>query len=408
MDEARLRALVIDDEPNIRSTLALCLESIGCEVHASAGAREAMAVLERRPFDLAFLDLRLGQADGMELLPEILRVSPRMAVVVITAYASIESAVQAMRRGAQDYLPKPFTPAQVRLIVDRLYKRLSLESASESATLWLVGEVVPEIEKAERIAPAFDVITVQAVSLLGEDPLDISHLSFGAARAFRPLELGHDNVLGRRNPQFGPENDSSPASPELCVAERTVLPHDEVGLPPAGQVDHVELAPLTDCLASGTLIDIVRVGIEAREQRAQVARRQLHDEVQVLRRPGSTVERARHRPGQHVVDIRLPEERYEALEKRPQVCHEGSSGLSGQAARYSSSPRTRRSIAFRASSWEYSGCRVRMPSIAISRTRSLRSMATAIRPCGPNRRQASSCARAAAASVSDILFMPRV
>ncbi|MGE0788809.1 MAG: sigma-54-dependent transcriptional regulator [Sandaracinaceae bacterium] len=128
MDPTTLRALVVDDEPNIRSTLSVCLETIGCEVHAAAGAREALAVVERRPFDIVFLDVRLGQADGMALLPELLRLSPRLAVVMITAYASIESAVQAVKAGAQDYLPKPFTPAQIRLIVDRYRERAALES----------------------------------------------------------------------------------------------------------------------------------------------------------------------------------------------------------------------------------------------------------------------------------------
>ena len=112
MSGQRLRALVVDDEPNIRTTLSMYLETLDCEVHAAAGAREALAVVERRPFDLVFLDLRLGQADGMALLPELLQRAPGLAVVVITAFATIESAVQAIKAGAQDYLPKLFTPDQ--------------------------------------------------------------------------------------------------------------------------------------------------------------------------------------------------------------------------------------------------------------------------------------------------------
>lgn len=123
-----LRALIVDDEPNIRSTLSVCLESIGCEVHAAAGAREALAVVERRPFDVVFLDVRLGQADGIALLAEMLQRAPRLFVVMITAYASIESAIQSIRTGAQDYLPKPFTPAQIRLIIDRYRERSALET----------------------------------------------------------------------------------------------------------------------------------------------------------------------------------------------------------------------------------------------------------------------------------------
>ena len=127
-NSASLRVLVIDDEPNIRSTVSVCLESMGCEVHAAAGAREALAIVERRPFDVAFLDIRLGAADGLEVLGQILDLNPNLGVVMMTAYGSIESAVTAMKRGAQDYLQKPFTPAQIRVIVERLAERRGLEN----------------------------------------------------------------------------------------------------------------------------------------------------------------------------------------------------------------------------------------------------------------------------------------
>src|SRR5438067_669013 len=78
--------------------------------HVVTEAREsaqAIELLSNRTFDVAFLDLRLGSEQGLDLLPEILRLAPRLDVVVITAYATIETAVEAMRRGAFDYLPKP-------------------------------------------------------------------------------------------------------------------------------------------------------------------------------------------------------------------------------------------------------------------------------------------------------------
>ena len=75
------------------------------------------------PFDLAFLDLRLGDSNGLDLLPELLAGRPSMAVVVVTAYATIDTAVEAIRRGAADYLPKPFTPAQIRHAVERVAER---------------------------------------------------------------------------------------------------------------------------------------------------------------------------------------------------------------------------------------------------------------------------------------------
>ncbi len=75
--------------------------------------------LRQQRFDAAFLDLRLGREAGMDLLPVLLRKAPGLAVIVITAHASISSAVEAMRAGAFDYLPKPFTPDQLRVVLER-------------------------------------------------------------------------------------------------------------------------------------------------------------------------------------------------------------------------------------------------------------------------------------------------
>ncbi|MGB8328569.1 MAG: sigma-54 dependent transcriptional regulator, partial [Polyangiales bacterium] len=160
----RLRTLIVDDEPNIRSTLSVCLESIDCEVHTAAGAREALAVIERRPFDMVFLDVRLGRADGMALLPEMLRMAPRLAVVMITAYASIESAVQAIKAGAQDYLPKPFTPAQIRIIVDRFRERCALENRLADLE-GMLADTVPTVlieTHSQPMQQAIDTITQAA------------------------------------------------------------------------------------------------------------------------------------------------------------------------------------------------------------------------------------------------------
>src|SRR5512139_4003525 len=100
--------LVVDDEPNIRKTLSIALEAEGHQVVAVSNSRDALSEATRRYFDLALIDLRLGTESGMELITTLRATCPWMKSVVITAYASIDSAVEAMRRGAFDYLPKPF------------------------------------------------------------------------------------------------------------------------------------------------------------------------------------------------------------------------------------------------------------------------------------------------------------
>ena len=94
---------------------------------------------------MAFLDLRLAGENGMELLPELLRLAPGLAVVVVTAYATVETAVEAMRRGAFDYLPKPFTPDQVRVVFDRAIRLRRLQSQVDQLEEQ-VRSVVPEAD----------------------------------------------------------------------------------------------------------------------------------------------------------------------------------------------------------------------------------------------------------------------
>jgi len=123
-----LRILVVDDETNIRKTLSMCLESDGHAVTTVSNFDDAVAEVGRHAFDVAFVDLRLGTRDGLDLIPQLLSAVPWIKIVVITAYASIDTAVEAMRRGAAEYIPKPFTPAQVILAVKKVAEVRALEN----------------------------------------------------------------------------------------------------------------------------------------------------------------------------------------------------------------------------------------------------------------------------------------
>lgn len=122
-----LNILIVDDEANIRKTLRVFLESRGHWVISVSNGRDAQMEADRQVFDLAFVDLRLGAEKGLDLIPPLLGACPWIKIVVITAYASIDTAVEAMRRGATDYIPKPFTPEQVELVTERLAKIRSME-----------------------------------------------------------------------------------------------------------------------------------------------------------------------------------------------------------------------------------------------------------------------------------------
>jgi NtrC-family two-component system response regulator AlgB len=120
-------ALIVDDDPGVRQSLRLCLETDQARVLGVGTASGALDALERGRFDVVFLDLWLGPDSGLAVLPEVLRRQPGVGVIVITAYATFESAVEAMRMGAVDYLPKPFTPEQVRAAARRIVTARTLQ-----------------------------------------------------------------------------------------------------------------------------------------------------------------------------------------------------------------------------------------------------------------------------------------
>jgi two-component system, NtrC family, response regulator AlgB len=142
-----MRVLVVDDEKNIRRTFSLALESMNHEVFTAATGKEAIDRLKRASFDVAFLDLKLSQESGLDVLEGIVRASPQTFVVIITAYASVETAVEAMRRRAFDYLPKPCTPEQIRHVLSNVERTWRLEHRVADLESRLVASG-PEIDLA--------------------------------------------------------------------------------------------------------------------------------------------------------------------------------------------------------------------------------------------------------------------
>jgi NtrC-family two-component system response regulator AlgB len=108
-----VRVLVIDDEESIRKMLRVCLEGAGYRVMLAPNGEAGVAAAKRAPPDVALVDLRLGGMDGIAVTRALAQDVPGAVVIIMTAYATIDNAVDAMRAGAADYLPKPFTPAQV-------------------------------------------------------------------------------------------------------------------------------------------------------------------------------------------------------------------------------------------------------------------------------------------------------
>lgn len=176
-----LNILVVDDETNIRRTLALCLESEGHRVVALSNRADALAEAERQAFDLAYVDLRLGAEDGLALIPVLRAQSPWIRVIVITAYASIDTAVESMKQGAADYLPKPFTPAQVKHLTRKIaeVRGLELKVAGLQDAL---GRSSPEIDVAMTTSPAMQRVIHLAQQVARTDATVLIHGESGTGK----------------------------------------------------------------------------------------------------------------------------------------------------------------------------------------------------------------------------------
>jgi DNA-binding NtrC family response regulator len=115
-----LRIMVVDDELIVRESLKGWLEKFGYGVETAADAQEALKELEREGYDLLFVDIKMPGMDGIELLKRVKEDQPDVIVVMITAHGSIESAIEAMKAGASDYLMKPFDPEDLELLIEKL------------------------------------------------------------------------------------------------------------------------------------------------------------------------------------------------------------------------------------------------------------------------------------------------
>ena len=178
-----MRILIVDDEANIRSTLRVALEAMGHQVAEAADRDSALRQLEQASFELLLVDLRLGAESGFDLMEQALRERSDLAVVIITAHATIDRAVEAMRRGAFDFLPKPFTPAQVRAVLERVerFKGLNRRVAGlEEQIRSEVPEVVLDspdpklaaiLEQARRVAPTDATVLIRGESGTGKGVL---------------------------------------------------------------------------------------------------------------------------------------------------------------------------------------------------------------------------------------------
>lgn len=176
------KLLLVDDEKNIRLILTQCLVEAGYEVTAAFDGEHALKKLAEERYDLILLDMKLPGMDGLQVLRKIRAMDPRQLVVMITAHGTIETAVEAMKSGAADYLQKPFTPEEIRAVVRYNLAKKPAYCAEEGGGFdeCLAGAVrFLQAHKAERAVPFLH----KAINLNPERPEPFNLL--GAAEEYR-------------------------------------------------------------------------------------------------------------------------------------------------------------------------------------------------------------------------------
>ncbi|MBV8207791.1 MAG: response regulator [Acidobacteria bacterium] len=149
MTGSKPRILVVDDEPAIALTLQTILENEGYEAESAGGGAEAIAAVRQRHYDVVLTDLRMPRVDGMAVLEEVRLGSPQTATLVLTGYASLDSALEAVHRGAFEYLMKPVEVAQLKLAVERALERKRL---SEIESLYRVQNNLASAQNEQSVA----------------------------------------------------------------------------------------------------------------------------------------------------------------------------------------------------------------------------------------------------------------
>ncbi len=195
---AQPQILVVDDEPNICRSVEKILSKIGLRVRTALNGQDALKLVESEPFDVVLTDLKMSRLGGMEVLRRVKDLDPLLPVIVMTGYASVASAVEVMKLGAVDYLPKPFTPDEVRAVVRQALSAKSLSARSAAAppavrpratVHQLIGDspkIRQVISMVEKVAPTDSTVLVCGESGTGKELV---------ARAIHANSRRRDNVF---------------------------------------------------------------------------------------------------------------------------------------------------------------------------------------------------------------------
>ena len=249
------RVLVIDDDRRMRRALQIVIEHMGLESAAAADAREAREQLNTTRFDLVLTDLKMPETSGIDLLEEIRAQQPRLPVILITAYGTIQTAIEAMRKGASDYVLKPFDNENLKLVIRKAlelerFRAQNVFLKEQVGESWVAEDVflaLPSMrgvsDLIERVAPSTSPVLVTGETGTGKELAARSIHNHSPRRdglfvplncAALPSELLEAELFGHARGAFtGADRDRQG---KFEVADGGTLFLDEIGdMPPALQ-----------------------------------------------------------------------------------------------------------------------------------------------------------------------------
>ena len=200
------RILIVDDELVVRDSLGKWFTSEGYAAYPVAGAREALEVIQQREFDIALIDIKMPGMDGMELQARLKEADPELTVIIMTGYASVDTAVQALKRGAYDYITKPVDPDELSHLVGNALEhrranrevvrlRESLQEILPSTGLIGTSPAMKKVmELIEVVAPTDATVLISGESGTGKEVVARAIHAAGARR-FMPMVTIHCGAL---------------------------------------------------------------------------------------------------------------------------------------------------------------------------------------------------------------------
>ena len=253
---APVKLMIVDDEPHLRSSLTFWFKEEGYDVLSAGSGREALATLLREAPQILLVDIKMPGMDGLEVLRKVRETAPETTVIIMTAYASVETAIQALKDGAYDYIVKPFDPEAISRLVKKAAERYTLLSENrelkarlEAAEPALVtaggGPMAKVLELVDQVAPTDTSVLVTGESGTGKE-LVARLIHARSPRRFGPLSVVNCGALSEgvlESELFGHEKGAFTGAVgrrrgKVELAHEGTLFLDEIGdVPPKVQVD---------------------------------------------------------------------------------------------------------------------------------------------------------------------------